>query len=151
MEKILSYEFTDDVPTSFFIDREAGEDESCFFYNGLKVVTNENEYLFFGVHYIDCCETVAFAFEEIINIYELRDLEFQSIDIRFPSEGGLLICFDTGLEDDIFDEPIEVKLFVSSYNYQNGHYSDDLDLYMVKNNKLVMKKLKVGISDAKIY
>uniref|UniRef100_A0A6M3L922 Uncharacterized protein n=1 Tax=viral metagenome TaxID=1070528 RepID=A0A6M3L922_9ZZZZ len=77
-------------------------------------------------HSQDCCENV-YADWSHVEMYK-KDLEekgFENLVIKLVEGEGLLLCFLNKWDDG-------VKIFIPCYNYQNGYYSDNLDLLITK-------------------
>lgn len=110
-----------------------------------------------GEHEPDCCECVGFDFDEMLGKDQLIGLEFTQISFKLPDNGGLLIVFDLPGPDAELDElfgeaePAQLKLFVNSYNYQNGYYSSNLDCRVLIDGVQVFYSPSVAISDEQIY
>lgn len=87
-------------------------------------------------HEQDCCEQVYIDWEQLL-LYK-DEIEnngpYKSFFIKGVPDMGILFIFsktfDLPSNDDVFDLPVsnDVKVFVPSYNCQNGYYSDELTL-----------------------
>jgi hypothetical protein len=94
-------------------------------------------------HRDDCCENVYADFS--IFKYLIKDLigkQISNIVIKGVEDMGFLVCL--GLKEkwrDTIDN--YSKVFVPCYNYQNGYYSDNLELQLSYDGV----EIKIDISD----
>lgn len=100
--------------------------------NSLTVATKSKGFLeFTGTHKQDCCEDVAFDFDEIsrAQLDCLKGLFVTDLEVSPNTEGGVLVRFVTNSVDPIFvDEFVSYSILISCHNYQNGYYNDELEM-----------------------
>lgn len=94
-------------------------------------------------HEEDCCELVYVAWEEADKRFfdQLKDKPLQSIEL-VPTEGiGITLKFDTVELIPTIWEPYSYGTTIGAYNYQNGYYSDELEI------KVFLKDTFMGTID----
>ena len=109
---------------------EFGDESVCLNLEG------DEKLEFSTYHSQDCCESVYGDFS--ICKYHEKELvgkHLSSVKVKKVEEMGFLLCFDFGYES--------CKIFIPCYNYQNGYYSDNLELTVDDSGT----KVTVDISD----
>jgi hypothetical protein len=100
--------------------------------NSLTIATKSKGFLeFSGNHTQECCEDVAFDFDEIPieQLQQLKGLFITDVIVGANQDGGVLIRFVTNEPDSMFpDEFVSHAILVGCHNIQNGYYSDKLDM-----------------------
>lgn len=76
-------------------------------------------------HNQDCCEHVYADFSALkYFVDKLKDKVLAQLVIKGVEDMGFLLIFEDG--------GVPVKVFVPCYNYQNGYYSDHLQLQIIR-------------------
>lgn len=93
---------------------------------------------FCGQHDQDCCEDVAFDFDEISkeSIELLQGEIITSVQVNSNVEGGVLIRFFVNKTDPIFKEFISHAILVGCHNIQNGYYNNGLEMCLFWQGKM---------------
>lgn len=97
----------------------------------------DNGYILKYYHQQDCCENV-YADFEILNTYNLSTKTGKEINIKeidFEEDMRHLI---EGIKDTGFNmiSKIGEKFFIPCYNEQNGYYGSNLELILIKNDRI---------------
>ena len=93
---------------------------------------------FSSYHEQDCCESVFADFSPLkYHKEQLEGKHVRELVIKEVSEIGILFSYEMEYTE-------YAKVFVPCYNYQNGYYSDDLELLI----RVGEEKTRIDISSA---
>lgn len=104
---------------------------------GIEIVTDEGSIVISSFHEQDCCESVYADFSVMkYHKEQIIGKSVRNIVIKSVEGMGFLLVFEIGYHED-------GKVFIGCYNYQNGYYSSDLSLSIIKH----AVEIKIDISN----
>lgn len=97
-----------------------------------------------GLHEQDCCEDVAFDFDEVPKevLDPIVGCFVTNLILTMQEEGGALLRFETNIPDPIFEDvTVSYPVLIGCHDFQNGYYSNELALVISIDEKIIAESV----------